>query len=740
MIRFKSVTLRNYKSFGNSPTTFTFHEKELARIRGANGMGKSTIMEALFFCLYNKSMTGVNKDELINSINNKALEVFVTFYKGDTKYVIERGVKPNYLRLYIDGEEQEKAANVRDDQRIVEEILEMNANTFRNTVVMSEADSKFFMEMTPAERREIVEELLNIRQFSVMSDILKVWTTVIKSDLKDTGVKSSAQELVVVGAKENLNKIKVLAAAEKDHRASREKELRDELDFTKARQIDGEKMVIGYKTIIEDLPTADVLIAAEGDTNDELQKKNKIIDGCNEELMTKEVRFAEVKRDAAHMLERERSLKEAVETATEELESVKVSVDRLRKELGGRVDNSALTEQIEQIDVEVESIRRQNIVYWETQMAEAKRFEELIAGGKCPTCQREACADDFVFADERRCQEELDAFEAKIKELREERERKQEDKSSTIQIQLNFDRRVEVFVDKKSLLSAAETAQKDFNDMAAVLASPKEIEGDIKRLRDEMADTVESRDKFVVRLDKVREMIKSLEDATKTLELAEINMRQFERYIESNEEKLRNLGDEALIDIEGEEDIVKDTVKVLEDLKTEVDEYSHTLEYYGLIKKVLSDDGIKAHIVDIYIPFLNERINHFLVELDAYYDFHFTSTFDVEIKSRFRDKFKYESFSSGQKSRINIAIMLAFVDLAAAKSTIITNLMFLDELLDSHLDDQGCDDILRVLRRKANDESKAINIISHKSGLVEGFDREYLAQIEDNFTQLREVN
>lgn len=739
MIRFEKVTLRNYKSFGNSPTTFTFHGGELGRIRGSNGMGKSTIMEALFFCLYNKSMTGVTKDDLINSINRKQLEVAVEFHKGEKHYLIERGVKPNYLRLFIDGEEQDKSANVRDDQRIVEEILEMNANTFRNTVVMSEDSSKFFMEMTPAERREIVEELLNIRQFSVMADVLKVYTSTITTDLKEAEIKVTAQEQVVAAAVENFETMKRLAAVEKERKEIRLRELTEELDFAKAKKIDCEKTISDIRDSVKDLPSEAALKEAEEDTVTFLAGHTEDLKNADTELLAKQVRLAEVRNDELHVKEKEDSLKAIMSTTESEFEGYVVKVAGLEGELKGKPDPEKLSQRIEEITDEMNAIQRENILYWNTKWAEADRFSELIAEGKCPTCQRDATAADFEFPSKDDCQNNIDEFEAKVRTLQDEQRNIREEKTTIVNMAQEFLRATEMMKEKEFAFAAAKEAYTSFMDMVAVAVIPEEIERDIKRLNDVIEDLREKSEKMSTRLDKVLAMLTQSKEATKTLEMADINMRQIGNLIESTTVKLETVDDESAIDLDGEQDRLADVSRDLEDLKSGVEGYNKTLEYYALIKKILSDSGIKAHIVDIYIPFLNERINHYLVELDAYYDFHFTSTFDVQIKSRFRDKFRYESFSSGQKSRINIAIMLAFVDLAGAKSTIITNLMFLDELLDSHLDDQGCDDILRVLRRKASDEQKAINIISHKSGLVEGFDREYLAQLEDNFTTITEV-
>jgi DNA repair exonuclease SbcCD ATPase subunit len=128
---------------------------------------------------------------------------------------------------------------------------------------------------------------------------------------------------------------------------------------------------------------------------------------------------------------------------------------------------------------------------------------------------------------------------------------------------------------------------------------------------------------------------------------------------------------------------------------------------------ILKDSGIKAKIIKTFIPIINQLINKYLAALDFFVEFTLNESFEEKLLSRFRDEFSYESFSEGEKMRLNIAILFAWRALAKLRGSIDCNLVILDELLDSSLDNDGLDDVLKLLQNITSDEN--IFIISHKT-------------------------
>jgi len=174
MIIFDKIRWRNFLSTGNQFTEVNFQDAQTNLIVGTNGSGKSTILDALTFVLYNKPFRKINKPQLINSVNEKDCLVEIEFTIGNKNYKVVRGIKPNIFEIWIDGKVQDQDSAAQDQQKKLEEgILKLNYKSFTQTVILGSATFVPFMQLTSSHRREIVEDLLDIKIFSTMNNILK---------------------------------------------------------------------------------------------------------------------------------------------------------------------------------------------------------------------------------------------------------------------------------------------------------------------------------------------------------------------------------------------------------------------------------------------------------------------------------------------------------------------------------------------------------------------------------------
>lgn len=173
MILFKKLRFKNFLSTGNTFTEYDLNSKNHTLIIGKNGSGKSTLLDALTFSLFGKAYRNINKPALINSINQKDCMVELEFSIGKKEYVIRRGLKPAVLDINVDGIELDKNASVKDFQNNLENsVLKMNYKSFCSVVILgSRYDS--FMNMSPADRRKVVEDVLDIEIFSEMNVVLR---------------------------------------------------------------------------------------------------------------------------------------------------------------------------------------------------------------------------------------------------------------------------------------------------------------------------------------------------------------------------------------------------------------------------------------------------------------------------------------------------------------------------------------------------------------------------------------
>ena len=153
--------------------------------------------------------------------------------------------------------------------------------------------------------------------------------------------------------------------------------------------------------------------------------------------------------------------------------------------------------------------------------------------------------------------------------------------------------------------------------------------------------------------------------------------------------------------------------------------------------QLLKDNGIKTRIIKTYLPTMNKLINEFLQRMEFYVNFTLDENFEEVIKSRYRDVFSYDSFSEGEKARIDIALLLTWRSIAKLKNSVDTNLLILDEIFDGSLDQSGTSDLGWILRNF--DESTKVFVISHKQGLDDKFDRTITVEKVKNYSVTTET-
>ena len=190
MIIFKKIRWKNFLSTGNQFTQVDFLEYQTNLIVGTNGAGKSKILDALTFALFNKPFRKINKSQLVNTTNEKETLVEVDFEVNNREYVVRRGIKPNVFDIQVNGELLHREADDRTNQKILEEnILKVNYKSFTQIVILGSSAFVPFMQLTAPNRREVIEDLLDIRIFSSMNNFLKDKVRIEKEQIKSLDLK-----------------------------------------------------------------------------------------------------------------------------------------------------------------------------------------------------------------------------------------------------------------------------------------------------------------------------------------------------------------------------------------------------------------------------------------------------------------------------------------------------------------------------------------------------------------------
>ena len=193
MIEFNTIKWKNFLSTGNNFTEVQLDKTSSTLILGANGAGKSTILDALCFGLFGKAFRKINKPQLINSINEKECVIEVQFTIGRNKYLVRRGIKPNIFEIFVNDSMLYQDSKIKDSQTYLEDnILKLNYKSFTQTVILGSATFVPFMQLSASDRRDIIEDLLDIKIFSSMNNLIKEKIRGVKDELKTFELKKES--------------------------------------------------------------------------------------------------------------------------------------------------------------------------------------------------------------------------------------------------------------------------------------------------------------------------------------------------------------------------------------------------------------------------------------------------------------------------------------------------------------------------------------------------------------------
>tara|TARA_Y200000002_G_scaffold172395_1_gene142271 strand:+ start:142 stop:1857 length:1716 start_codon:yes stop_codon:yes gene_type:complete len=571
MIQFETLKYKNFLSTGNNFTEVDFQDTPTTLVVGANGSGKSTMLDALSFALFGKPHRKISKNQLINSINQKGTVVEVEFSIGSKKFKIVRSIKPNAFEVWLDGNMLNKNSHVKDYQALLEKnILKLNHKSFHQIVVLGSSSFVPFMQLTSQQRRGVIEDLLDINMFSLMNMILKEKVSKLKDE-----ITQNSNDINLVNSKINAQK----------------KYLRD--------------------------------IAS---VNEQFRKeKQEMISKTQEDIRTLNDKNIALSKNV------EKSLQPAIDMQS--------SVIKVKEKFEETIAN---------INAQFKVVKKEH-----------KFFSE---NDECPTCSQEI---DLKLKQEKikTTKERLDKLKIGLDKSGTERE--------------NYNKSIQLFQDT-------------IDDCARYNS---EISGNNKTI------------------DKLNKVVDSLQS-------------EIESQIESS-------GD--LSDANAElEEMRKDKEK-LQDEKYKLNEQ---FSYNQVSGELLRDSGIKSKIIKQYLPVINNLTNQYLQILDFYVHFDLDESFIETIRSRHRDAFTYDSFSEGEKQRIDLSLLFTWRQIAKMKNSVATNLLILDETFDSSLDMEGVDNLMKILYTLQEDTN--VFVISHKGELEDAsFSRKIEFVKEKNFSKIK---
>ncbi len=569
----QKVRGKNFLSIGNTFLEVDLRKYSRTVIQGNNGSLKSGIANLITFGLFNQTIKQINRQQIVNSINQKCTIVEIEFESKGKQYLVRRGIKPNLFEIYENGIALDQTISNDFQEYLEVNIIGTNLKTFLQTSVLSIENYKPFMTLRAHERRAFIEEILDIKVFSFMNQILKSKVSKYKEEIK----------LLELEIKNSFAKAKM----QKTH-------------IDRLKNIHGNSAAV-IKTKID-------LLKSEKDKLETSisENSNKIVD-----------------------------LNSKLKTVKKKLEEHSTNSEKIN------AYDAAISKHLEKID-------------------------SIAHKDSCPVCAS--------ILDEETKATIISPSKEKVDEL----------------------------VEKKNLLVDRLIDHEELtNELSGINSSISELNS----LNFSHNST-----------------INRLNSEVTSLNLELKNSEQLEELSELKAE-LKQTAQEALT------------------LKDKQAKLNTDQDYNNLMIELFKDSGIKTKIIDQYIPIINTLINGYLEKLDFFVSFNIDSEFNEIIKSRHRDDFTYGSFSAGEKTRIDTALLLTFRQLSKIRNSFDCNILFLDEILEC-LDQKGIDNFLALIDDLEEFKTSNIFIISHKSKdqLAEVFDGNLLMYKESGFSLIKDLS
>ena len=391
MITFEKLRYKNFLSSGDTFTEIDFLLDSTNLIIGTNGAGKSTILDALTFVLFNKAFRKITKPQLVNTINEKHCVVEIEFSINNHQYLVRRGIKPNLFEIIADGKVLDKRGDDRDNQLYLEEnILKVNYKSFTQIVILGSSTFVPFMQLSASHRREVIEDLLDIRVFSTMNGIVRDKIRNIRDDIKMLELKKSSLKEKVKMQKNFIDEITKRGEVNiESKKETVKKALFERFELEKQVGVEVESIEELQKQL-EEYQTSTDKLKKLGGLKGKIQQKistltknhkffsdNSVCPTCTQDISEdkKSEKLGELGAEAKKLKEGFNDLEEAIRSE-EERESKFIAVSKTLTESSKFVSNTnvhirGLIKNIDSLEKEIEEIRHQI----ENQSEESEKLE-----------------------------------------------------------------------------------------------------------------------------------------------------------------------------------------------------------------------------------------------------------------------------------------------------------------------------------------------------------------------------
>lgn len=712
MLNFKSVSGKNFLSYGDVWAEVDLH-KGINLVTGfdnqkkrSNGAGKTSFMEMIIFSLFGQVSKGLKQSQIINWKNKKKCETKCTFIKGDHEYIFHRGLKPNFLKVFKDGNEFPINSSIKDFQiECEEQILGMDFKTFNSLIYSNPNNSISILDTPKPQKRAFIEKQFNLTEFTELN-------TLNNESIRETEKEKNSLE------EQKNSKVTLIESFQNDIN-----DINHDMKKINTKKIEND---------INDLKKELSDIKIDQDTIDKTEKEEKeqknSIYYLKDDIKTKISEKNTIKEDLISVVSTISALKKQKKDIGDISEYIE-RAEKIKKKLYLFDDN---------IDDNIE-IKNNSIISYEeklkylndTYMDHTSMIKDLkskidsyklgIDKGetKCPTCFQDVDYDKI----KKSIDDDINAYQYRMDIEIEAR----------AVIENGINEHKESIKKIKDSIDYLEKRKKDKNDKEMELSKLQSYidkEQDIKRIDNEIKELSKklSKKKY---LEDISNEINGLEIKLEDMEknASNLNTKLIDYYNDINKmseiSNKINVLDERLQNqltnltnykksIKLKETNIKKYKKDCVDIKEKIDHLNNNIEHFKFVKEMLKDDNIKQFAISHMIPIIEKHVNYYLGEAGFTFYLKLDNWLDAEIKGPGISDCSFASMSGGERKSIDLALKFAIMDISVARNPDFPDILILDELLDSSVDSLGIKQLVEVVKVKQKKSNLKVYIISHR--------------------------
>lgn len=720
-----SVRFKNFFSYGAKEQSFELNDgisfivgQDLDR-GSSNGSGKSITTDAIVFGLFGKTVKDVTQQKIVNWKNKKNCEVSIEFSIGETSYRIERGLKPNFLRLYKEGKEVDQVSHKTEFQTEIEDnILGIDYDTFISLIHCNPNTNVSIFTASKAQKRQLIETLFNLDSYSKINQkaneqlnkttnqISDLQNTVSLNDryISDTQIQYEKLENSNDTPVDNTNKINNLKEQIKNFNPNTNTVI-EELK-TQLNQINKDKLLQlqeELEKINSELSTLDDIAVNEK----LITKINSIISSLNRQLRNFE--------------------------APEKLLGLKVLNDNLVKV---RKQIERKKETIENNKVQLNEFNN-NIKIIKSEEKSLPSLDHLEDGCECPTCLsvvNVSLIENTINERRASIKSRIDEIEAKKNEIDLDKDKTELAQFESLETKLVSRIEIERLMKKYNVV----------NKLQPILKSEESKKLEFSRKTSLIGTQTITKERIVSEENNLVNQKNNLENKI----LTEKN--NLSNQLSMLEERLKSEEKSQAFYLEQQRTLAefkKTTLDKIEDYKNENKEIEkkicvlkHDKDYYEYIKTMCKDENVKQYAISSIIPYINQRANHYLTEAGFNFYLKIDSFLDVEIKGPGITGATFGNLSGGESKSVSLALQFALLDVCKIKSNIFPNVLILDEILDSAIDAQVIEKMMNIVKAKQLTDELKVIIVSHRKE-INSVEADYVYSVtkQKGFSTLSEV-